>query len=345
MRFNRRFNRFETGSVHFYRTTFGDGLVGGAPVKGYLKCKLVHGEGKSIIVPDVLFLGESGDKWIQPLAFMPCLLLKTEDDVFGTVWIDIAGGATVRVNFRSSGLVGSFADGGQLFRCAILGPADVESYATGDAYGVSSGCPMLKLFHHANEEAISGIKYDSSFRPSTWNIQGNKTLANVGYAYLTSLDRIKCDEDLKRIAMASDRKIHLQVDGFTPPVLLFPGWEETYKNQILTLEVYRQSTQERQFTLPLAVEAAAVSPAHLFFHKPATGIPFYEVCHPFIFRVGVQAGERIPFAQGEVRLPPLKAKFFDYVVVGDAQTTKGLAAPYDEEETDQMGLDPILSEG
>lgn len=59
---------------------------------------------------------------------------------------------------------------------------------------------------------------------------------------------------------------------------------------------------------------------------------YYEDCHPDIYRVGLQPGKVAPFSDGILAVPEADRKRFEYVVPGDADTAKGLVAPYDEEE-------------
>ena len=90
------------------------------------------------------------------------------------------------------------------------------------------------------------IEDSGNFRGSPWNIQGNKKLTNVSFAYFTCLDSITTQADLTQIAMANDGKIYLMVDGFNPPADLTPRTAESkYANEILTLEVYREDTANR----------------------------------------------------------------------------------------------------
>lgn len=89
------------------------------------------------------------------------------------------------------------------------------------------------------------------FWPCSWNIQGNKTLVNIGYAYLTCLDKIKTDNDLREIAMASDAKKKFVTDNVDIPTLVTSEWKKIHKAEMLELKVFRQSINERKSTLSL----------------------------------------------------------------------------------------------
>ena len=73
---NRRFNRAESSTEHYYYEEYGTNGVGDAEYDGWIKCRLLHGHGYSLIVPDQLYLEQNELRWIQPLAFGPCMLVK-----------------------------------------------------------------------------------------------------------------------------------------------------------------------------------------------------------------------------------------------------------------------------
>jgi hypothetical protein len=52
------------------------------------------------------------------------------------------------------------------------------------------------------------------------------------------------------------------------------------------------------------------------------------VCNPFIHRVGAEPNSKIQFDANNYIFPEVSCKMFDYIVVGDARTLAGLAAPY-----------------
>src|SRR5438105_123891 len=99
MQLDRRYNRFITSNSRRAWTEFGSRRVGEIEHAGYLKYKLAHGSGFSIVVPDQLFCGPSGDRWIQPLAFGPPLLQKSGDQVRCTFPVDISCGHRVILDF------------------------------------------------------------------------------------------------------------------------------------------------------------------------------------------------------------------------------------------------------
>ena len=63
---------------------------------------------------------------------------------------------------------------------------------------------------------------------------------------------------------------------------------------------------------------------------------YYEVVGSEIYRVGVKPKAGLIYTGGHGTIAERMLKRFDYVVVGDASIIEGLAAPYDEEETNQV---------
>ena len=116
MQLNRRFNRSETELCHAYINDFGCEPLGSHEHKGYLKCKLVHERGFSVIVPDQIYLEGDPLLWIQPLAFLANQVIKYDDDIRGSLYADISCGQVVWLNFNDSDLLTSLEDGSQLFR-------------------------------------------------------------------------------------------------------------------------------------------------------------------------------------------------------------------------------------
>lgn len=333
---NRKFNRVETERSHVYINALGGEPLGDHSHPGYLKCKLVHERGSSVIVPDQIYLEGDPLLWIQPLSFLANMIVKDEEDIRCRFYVDISCGQVVRLEFNDSDLVAALEDGSQLFRCRIIGPEDLPTYATGTARLQDGSKPYLDLFHHTTEGARSGILSSQHFRLSAWNIQGNKKLTNVGYAYFTCLDEIKFDGDLTQIAMASDGVIHLMRDDFVQPPYLGPDWKTRYKDDILELKVYRESTPNRTATIRCSVAASDLGPQHILAHQPRASAVYYQICCPFIYRVGVELGNVLDLNTTSMEVGSEKLKRFDYIVIGDATSLEGLKAPYDEENTAQV---------
>lgn len=293
---------------------------------GLIKLKLVHARGFSVLLPDLLAADIGGWKWFQPKFFTACMMAFLDGRSVGTLWVDLAEqGPKLCVRFSSDHFVRRFDDGAQLFRCAISGPSDLASFATGTCILGDDHDVLLNLFHHTIDQARDAIRQSKQFRASPWNVQGTKKLENVGYAYFTSIPAIESDADLRRIAMASDGEIDLRPTNASV-------------NDAVRIKVYRESTTNRTATLNIVVPASVIASQHVYRHAPHGDPVYFEVCHPEIFRVGLVPGAVLPIV-GDSTLPAAGSlKSFDYVVLGDADTVEGLEAPYDEEHTQELFL-------
>jgi hypothetical protein len=334
MTVNRRFNRQESTFDNYYFDNYGWASSGHTRTSGRLKCRLLHGNGYSLVVPDQIFVGDGWKTWIQPLAFGPSVIYKIDAaTIIGHLTVDISCGNVLQINFSHGDLIRAYPDGSQLFACEIDGPVEIESYGTGDARWEDDDEPFIRLFHHTTPDARAAIETAAHFRTSPWNIQGSaKKLKNVGYTYFTSLDALTRSGDLRRVAMDEAGVILLRRDGFDLPPVMFDNWRETYVNDILELPVYASDPAKRAARLDVWVSAALLAPQHIYRHDEGRGI-YFEFPHAFIHRVGADPGGLIQLGPaGEIRSQP-GLRTFDYVVVGDCSNVNGLAAPYDEEDT------------
>jgi hypothetical protein len=259
-----------------------------------------------------------------------------EDSIECRFSVDVSCGQRLEVRFKSHDFVAVFEDGSELYKCSLLGPPSLHSYATGEAELRRGKGPLITLYHHTTQDSKNRILEGGAFRLSHWNIQGtDKTVKNVGYVYFTALDRITCDEDLKCIAMSSDAVIYLVIDGFSPPNLLSAEILERHSQSILPLKVYRGSTSDRQATLAFQVDATTLAPQHLLLHTGDLPM-WYEICNPFTHRIGVVPDNQLCFRGSVIERGSFPSKTFAYLVVGDASSVVGLAAPYDEETTEAI---------
>lgn len=342
---NRQFNRLESRHDHLYLSDYGTRPLGSTSHRGWIKCRLLHGTGYSLIVADQLYVDSRGLRWIQPLAFGPNVLCEHDAArIVCDLSIDVSCGQRLRVQFFNSDHVRDLPDGSQLFECTILGPHCLAAYCTGRAEWGTNGHPYIQLFHHTTPAARSAILDSGHFLAGSCNIQGaQKRLVNVSYAYFTPLDSITVDNDLKKIGMAAGGVIELRRDGFTVPKNLFPGWQDAYKNEVLQLPVYVCDAAKRQAVIDVWVDAAILAPQHLYRHDEG-GSVYYEVPHHFIHRVGTKPDQRVYFDENRRIHPQGGTRSFDYIVVGDCRELAGLAAPYDEEDTTHvMKLERVLS--
>lgn len=333
---NKRFNRFEGSVDNMYFPNYGTAFDISYETEGYIKCKLLHSEKDSIILPDQIFIKTDGDTfiWFQPLTFLMNLLIKNEDLVECMFLVDISSGNTLKIEFYNVDLIKTYSDNSSLFKCKIYGPKGIHDYYTGTGYFVDN-VPYLRLYHHTTETSKKAIFKNKELFGSKWNIQGTKKLVNISYFYLTSLDSIKKNQDLVQIAMASNGKISLIKDNFYLPPLINPKDKYKYNDGILEINVYRENTYNRKSTIEFDVDATLLAPKHLFKHYPTGEAVFYEYCMPYIQRIGIDIGKTIGFNDFCIK-PQKNILTLDYLVIGDAREFVGLEAPFDEENTKQI---------
>jgi hypothetical protein len=323
---NKHFNRVEYSNHHEYQRLFEERQKGVTERSGFIKCKLLHAEGLSLVVPDQIFFEKYKLFWIQPLFFDPTILIADDDGTICTIYVDISFGRILRIRFNTNDFIRRFDDKSELFKCQILGPPDIQEYSTGEAYWDENGIPFLRFFHHTKKDAVEGIKSSGQYWLSKWNIRGNKELTNVGFVYFTSLDKIKFNEDLVEIAMISKGgKFALTLD------------QSPYgKPDTIMFDIYRGNTADRRYTLANWINASYLAPQPIHQHGlPGQGI-YYAVVEPYIYRVGVEPDQVLEHHDNVIGDTDSPVKRFEYLILGDASTIAGLEAPFDEEKTDQI---------
>ncbi len=333
MKINKHFNRVETDLAHLYMSNAGERDTREERYSGFLKCKLAHGVGFSIIVPDLILLEQPSLFWIQPLFFLPNLFTKCDDGILGRIYVDISCSQTLRVDFRNEGFVRRFEDGSELFKCDIVGPPDLHEFSTGVFEWAADTRILLHLYHHTTQETKQSILQEEQFRLSKWNIQGNKQIQNAGCVYFTCLPEILQDHDLNQIAMAIDGRILAVMDGADIPVTVPQNGGGPFANTVLEIPVYRESTLNRRSSIQLRIDAGQLSPQHIFRHAPPAQQVFYEITRPFIYRLTCAPNTHWHFDPSSFRGEYANVVHFDYIVIGFADTLEGLGAPFDEENT------------
>lgn len=308
--------------------------------EGIIKFRLAHSEGRSYLIPDVL-IGAGGTRFFIPSTFGPPLFTFDSDSGRHRVVFSLDTGpprvtemARIVVFIRSGDRIRTYDDGAQLYRCAFEGPRLITRVASGLCQRRADDDYALRLYHHTRPESARAIRGTRTLWSSPWNLAGTRQLANVAYAYFTTLPQIAIEADLHRIAMASDGRIRFQTTSDRPV-------EET-----LVLRVYRGDTRDRTTALAFDVPAALLAPAHLLLHPMSRGQPaYFEVLGPEIARVGVESRATLALAGGLVSVAHGDRKAFGTVILGDASTVDGLSAPYNEEDTRQVAhLEPLIDQ-
>lgn len=318
MKINKHLNRYETFNSHQYIQELGDDeWKKEIKYDGFIKCKLMHGQVGSVIVPDLLFYQLEDDKsfsWIQPLAFRANRIYYEETDATAVIMIDISARTTVSVRFKRSNLIQRFSDSSELYKCEILASEDLSQHYTGKGVFKDNFLPFIKLYHHTTHDASGKIKGSGFLLNSKWNIGGTKELSNIGYVYFTPLDKLKYDDDLIQVAMSSNGSIHLT----------------TNTGEIRKVNIYRRNVNHFETTLDFLVDTQNIAPSHLYKRRDSMGGVFYLICSPFIHRVGMNPTETLKFEKNIIEDNSKKA---DYIIVGDCDRLDGVTAPYDEENT------------
>jgi hypothetical protein len=300
------------------------------PYRGHLKLRLGHSLGRSYLIPDVL-IGVAGSRYFLPSFFSPPLIgfnVEEENHHVATFTVDVGAPRsqnltrlTVTVDSRDRVLF--YDDGAQLYRCTFEGPRSISTYASGQFRALPSGDYALRVYHHTTPDRAAKIRRSAELWSSSWNLAGTQELVNLAYGYFTTLSQIRNEEDLRRIAMSSSEYIQFQTTSDRP------------REEVLSLRVYRGNTRDRTTALGFDVPSGIIAPPHLLLHPNAGGnAAYYEVVGTAIVRVGVRPAANLQITGSSISVPQAHLKHFDYVVLGDAATLEGLAAPYAEEETD-----------
>jgi hypothetical protein len=295
---------------------------------GFIKVRLAHSEGRSYLVPELL-VAVAGTRYFLPSFFGPPQFAFGVDEGLHVVRFDMDAGsprakdaARLVVQVRSRDRVRTYDDGAQLYRCRFQGPPSITRHASGFARRMADGDFALRLFHHTTPERAGMIRASRELWSSPWNLAGTRELRNVAYSYFATLPTVVSEADLRHIAMSSSGAIEMQTTS------------DRQLEEVLVLPVYRGDTRGRTASVPLWVPTALVSPPPLRLHPLTRRNPaYYEVVGPEIVRVGLVPGGKLRLEGDQVAAAPGDLKRFSYVVLGNAATRDGLAAPYEEEET------------
>ncbi len=275
---------------------------------GLIKLRLVHRLGATVFLVDQVVVTDGVQPyWLQPQWTYPPQLHFWEDGSVATVWVVTIGTrnleAKLEIELDGGDLIARLPDRAQVYKAKVRGPDDLRRHKAGTARLRADGAFDLRLYHHTTLASKAAIQSSGEVWGSAWNFQGNKRLANCAYAYFTSLPVVESEADLRRIAMASDGQLPLRLDqspDHAPPDAV--------------LDVYRESTRNRDQTVWLWVPAEHIAPPHIFFHGR---IPVeYEMAQPFIYRVGLRPDGIYRFVGNEACAAQTDLKRFDYLVLG-----------------------------
>lgn len=341
----KRYNRVEDHGKHSYFEELG-GHEFDFQYNGIVKCKLMHGEGNSIYVPDQIYLERKGKwGWIQPLAFHPHVVFRFSDYITVQLFIDISCRQTIRLKFKNHDLLRNHPDCSQTYSCEISGPKELFDYTTEEAFFSTDNRPYIRLYHHTSTAAREAILRSKHFKTGSCNFQGTtRRLKNVGYVYFTPIDRLLDNTDLNAIAMSNKGEILLLKDGVNLPGRLTADWVKQNSQNILRYPVYTPDLSKKESTVGVWVDAATLAPMHLHRHE-GSNAAFYALALPFVQRIGTQPGGRVSFDNDMCVHYSPELRAFEYIVVGDCTTLDGLSAPYEEEDTKQIMKIECVPEG
>lgn len=323
MKENHQFDRIELKQSHIYNNIRGNKGIGNTKFDGYFKCKLVHCEMFSIIVPDLIYIMDDEDtfSWFQHYSFLPNHLMKfSENEIYGIINIDISWGHTLTIIISNEWHITNLQDNSNLFKCTITGPKNLLDYATGKGKLID-GKPFINLYHHTTHAIKELIEKSNDYIGSVWNYQGTKKLESLCFAYFTSLDKIVQEQDLVQIAMANEGEIFLIKD---------------ITQEIVKLQVYRENTLNRKATLVQLIDSTILMSNPILMHtQDDLSYVYYERSNPFVYRVGLEPNMTLPFSK-EIINQTENVHITDHIILGDATTELGLLAIFDEENTEQV---------
>ena len=101
---------------------------------GFVKLKLAHAQGFSLILPDLLIIAFNGWRWFQPKYFSACNLSFLDEGGYAQWNVEPVPGVKLLVAITRDRLVRSYPDGSFLYRCHIAGPARLKAHATGTGF-------------------------------------------------------------------------------------------------------------------------------------------------------------------------------------------------------------------
>ena len=306
-----------------------DLLMGANPQRGFIKCRLLHMNGISVIQPDILFGDNSRKGFFSPRFFDPNQISFFEDgiDDFCRLTLVTSNKVCLRVAFYKRDWLATNPDGSAIYRC-VYGKVDGPSPPKPDGRWRRRGSKFqLFLYHHTDRDGAKGIATSHTLWGSRRNIQGNLWLRNISYGYFTCIDKIKSEIELLEIAMSSS--------GLTGLVPTNAPYHPLYARMI---RIPVQMAAQRSEALGFWIDSALIAPNHLWLHKPLDKPAYYEIVLPKVFRVGVRAGANLNIIGNEISVPTNDRKIFEYVIVGNAEDYYGLEAPYHEEDTTSLAL-------
>ena len=290
---------------------------------GYIKCRLIHMRGRSVIQPDILFGNRLKGNFFIPQFFDPNYIAFVGDDEdFCRLTLVVPDKICLRVGFFKRDHIITYPDGSVIYKC-VFSKIDGKGSPQVDGRWRQQRDHVfqLKLFHHTNKEGYKGIKKSQEIWGSRRNIQGNLWLKNIAYGYFTNIPCIQTEADLLQIAMSCS--------GLTGLIPTNAPYDPRYAALV---SIPQQEAVDRSQAMSFWIDADLIAPNHLWVHPPIGQPVYYQVAFPSIFRVGLQPGANMLIDRQVIRVDEQDRKIFEYVIVGKADDYEGLQTPVHEEE-------------
>ena len=89
---------------------------GDSEYEGYIKCKLLHNIGYSVVFPDQIYFDAGGSLyWLQPFFFSGNLIANFDEGGLCDLGVDISHGQRLRIRFTCSDAVSWLNDGSIIY--------------------------------------------------------------------------------------------------------------------------------------------------------------------------------------------------------------------------------------
>lgn len=304
------------------------------PYEGYVRLYLVHNLGKSYFIPTIL-VSQKINKYFIPSFFSAPHIAFNINNInsnknaihIANFTIDVASpdsfkAIRVFVEISSSDFIRSYHDGSQLYYCRYYPPNNtpLAPHAAGTCEFISPQDIYLHVYHHTNSIAARSIETSKYLRSNKSNISGMNNIPHGNYIYLTTLQKIKTEMDLGRIAMASQGDIIFQTTSNDP--------EETKFNLTCYIRSISTLGEALKFKLPLEF----INPNHLLFHQRLQDNKYYyEYLFPEIIRVSLQEEVNLNFdKEHRFLLNDDKIKSSSYVIESTASSRENIEIPFNE---------------
>jgi len=295
---------------------------------GFIKCRLVHMEDKSFVLPDILMVSGAVQGFYSPQFFYPNQIVWFGGDGsadFCRLHVAVLGEVVFQIAFFKTGVVSHCADGSFIYECAFRSVDTDQLPQPQGEWRRREAQFELALYHHTTSVGAKGIQESGEIWSSPWNIQGTQELKNIAYGYFTCIPKVEHVMHLMEVAMADNGQ-----------ALFLPTNAPNDAQFAFTLDVYKRTPRDIEVPLLFWVDVELIAPSHLWLHVPNHAATYYEIVLPKVFRIGVEPGRSLPIDGPRLNMTPQDCRNFEYVIVGDGDTRDGLLAPYHEEETLQI---------